>query len=210
MQANKGRGIEQLKQTIVATLDRNEPYASSSAGASGSDGQGHPARRLDAHSSGAALGENKNPLTAGPSPRGRGETAASLVRNAPTFPDAFELEVAAVAQRLDGGYPPALARRLLLDVGGQTERLALEAKGAAYADHLHEARQRLASAGCGVPGIEARTRYAWIRRATEGCISRPEVRKVTWTDRIDKTLTHPIWGTLVFLAVMLVVFTSIF
>jgi ferrous iron transport protein B len=33
---------------------------------------------------------------------------------------------------------------------------------------------------------------------------------VTWTDRLDRVLTHRAWGTLVFLALMFVVFESIF
>jgi len=36
------------------------------------------------------------------------------------------------------------------------------------------------------------------------------VRKTTWTDQLDRTLTHPIFGTLIFLGVMLLVFISIF
>ena len=36
------------------------------------------------------------------------------------------------------------------------------------------------------------------------------MRLVTWTDRIDKVLTHRIWGTFIFLAVMFCVFQAIF
>lgn len=156
LQANKGKGINQLKATILRELERTSPCTG------------------------------------------------------PTFPEAFESEVARVAQGFNGDFPPALARRLLLDVGGQTERSVLEAKGSGFADILAAARQRLAQAGCGVPGIEARTRYAWIRRATDGCIKRPAHRKATWTDSLDRVLTHPIFGTLIFLSVMLLVFLSIF
>jgi ferrous iron transport protein B len=75
---------------------------------------------------------------------------------------------------------------------------------------VQAARQRLASAGCAVPGIEARTRYGWIREKTAGCVQRPAERPVTWTDRLDRVLTHKVWGTLVFLVLMFVVFQSIF
>ena len=51
-----------------------------------------------------------------------------------------------------------------------------------------------------MPGVEARTRYGWIREATAGCVQRPAQRPVTWTDRLDRVLTHKLWGTLVFLA----------
>jgi ferrous iron transport protein B len=61
-----------------------------------------------------------------------------------------------------------------------------------------------------VPAVEARTRYAWIRQSTAGCVQRPEQRPVTWTDRIDRVLTHRVGGTLVFLALMFVVFQALF
>ena len=36
------------------------------------------------------------------------------------------------------------------------------------------------------------------------------MRPVTWTDRLDRVLTHRLWGTLVFLVVMFLMFQSIF
>src|ERR1700692_1425421 len=45
---------------------------------------------------------------------------------------------------------------------------------------------------------------------TPDCIQRPAKRPVAMTDRIDKILTHRIWGTLIFLLVMFLVFESIF
>jgi ferrous iron transport protein B len=58
--------------------------------------------------------------------------------------------------------------------------------------------------------VEPRTRYAWIRQATAGCIQRPAKRVVTWTDRLDRLLTHRVWGTGIFLLLMFLVFQSIF
>jgi ferrous iron transport protein B len=77
-------------------------------------------------------------------------------------------------------------------------------------EQVQQARRRLTEAGCAVPGVEARTRYAWIRQATAGCVQRPAQRLLTWTDRIDRVLTHRVWGTLVFLGVMFLVFEAIF
>jgi ferrous iron transport protein B len=75
---------------------------------------------------------------------------------------------------------------------------------------IQAARERLAAAGCPVPAVEAKTRYAWIRQATSGCIERPAKRPVTSTDRLDRVLTHRIWGTLIFLVLMFIVFQAIF
>src|SRR5581483_6184468 len=75
---------------------------------------------------------------------------------------------------------------------------------------VREARQRLQEAGCPVPAVEARARYGWLREVCAGCVERPAQRPVTWTDRLDRLLTDRVWGTLVFLAVMFLVFQSIF
>src|SRR5579864_5411049 len=127
----------------------------------------------------------------------------------PEFPEAFEKEVAALHEALPG-FSPFLVRRLLLDVGGYTERSLSQSNGHNLSDHLHEARSRLQQAGHPVPAVEARTRFHWIKETTAGCLQRPIERPVTWTDRLDRILTHRIWGTLVFLLVMFLIFQPIF
>jgi len=133
-----------------------------------------------------------------------------LAVKGPTFPEAFEREVTGLHEAVGAGVPSFLVRRLLLDVGGHTERRLTEGKRASFAAEVRAARARLAEAGCAVPAVEARVRYAWIRTATAGCVQRPEHRPVTMTDRLDRVLTHKLWGTAVFLALMFVMFQSIF
>src|SRR5262249_35671874 len=117
---------------------------------------------------------------AGGSPPGKGVA----------YPEAFEREVEDLRARLGGEVPLYLARRLLLDVGGYAEqRLAGSPAGGLRAS-VEEARRRLAGAGCPVPAVEARARYGWIREVTAGCVRRPAQRPVTWTDRLDRVLTH--------------------
>ncbi len=128
----------------------------------------------------------------------------------PSFPAAFEQEVAALQAMVGEEVAPYLVRRLLLDVGGYTEQRLGQTLGASLAQQVQAARQRLASVGCSVPGVEARTRYGWIREVTAGCVQRPAQRPVTWTDRLDRVLTHRLWGTLIFLVMMFLVFQSIF
>jgi ferrous iron transport protein B len=131
----------------------------------------------------------------------------------PTFPDAFEREVADLGAALGNDVPPFLVRRLLLDVGGYTEqRIGAngDTAGPKLEALLQAARRRLAAVGCAVPAIEARTRYAWIRQITASCVQRPAQRPITWTDRIDRVLTHPVWGTAIFLILMFGVFEAIF
>jgi ferrous iron transport protein B len=128
----------------------------------------------------------------------------------PPFPEAFEREVEGLRGAIGPDVPEYLVRRLLLDVGGHTERRLAERAGGGLGPEVRAARQRLAEAGCAVPAVEARVRYGWIREAVRDCVQRPVQRPVSWTDRIDRVLTHKVWGTLAFLLVMFLVFQSIF
>jgi ferrous iron transport protein B len=138
----------------------------------------------------------------------------------PAFPPAFEGEAAALQESLGEGVPAFLTRRLLLDApcgqqgptggGGYTEQRLAAQLGPQLRTQVQQARQRMQEAGCAPAGLEARARYGWIRQATAGCVVRPASRPVTWTDRLDRLLTHRVWGTLVFLTVMFLVFQSIY
>ena len=98
---------------------------------------------------------------------------------------------------------------MLLDAGGWTENRLAE-RCPQVGEHLEQARRRLAEAGHAVATLEARTRYGWIGKLDAGCVQRPAQRPATWTDRIDRVLTHRLWGTLIFLGIMFLVFQSIF
>jgi ferrous iron transport protein B len=128
----------------------------------------------------------------------------------PVFPSAFEAEVAALGEAIGPEVPVFLVRRLILDVGGYVEERLSGQLGEDIRQKVRQARERLAAAGCGIAGVEARSRYAWIRQATAGCVQRPAQRPITWTDRLDRLLTHRLWGTLVFLLVMFGIFQSIY
>jgi len=145
------------------------------------------------------------------------------------FPEPFRREVARfetlLAERTAAGKRPVteeppgkkndplpryLVERLLLDAGGYLEDLLFGNETADVREHLQVARRRLAEADCEVPGVETRARYEWAGKVLEGAVTQPHRHKTTVTDRIDRLLTHRLWGTLVFAAVMIVVFQSIF
>src|SRR5262249_29257635 len=121
---------------------------------------------------------------------------ASPPATGPVFPPAFEGEVKSLRDRMGEDVPAFLVRRLLLDVGGYVERQLLDQLGEGGKQTLDAARERL-KATAPVPAVEARTRYAWIRQALVGCVTRPAKRAVTWTDRLDRILTHRVWGALI-------------
>jgi ferrous iron transport protein B len=127
----------------------------------------------------------------------------------PKFPEVFEAEVRGLAAALDGA-DPFLVRRLLLDVGGYTEVRLTQRYGPKLAELVQQARRRLAEAGHAIAAIEARVRYGWIRAALADALTLPPTRVASWSDRLDRILTHKLWGTLIFLLIMFVVFQLIF
>ena len=155
IQANRGKGLEELQRAIIAVADARPTHAG------------------------------------------------------PVLPDAFQKECVCLSSDL-AGVEPFLVQRMLLDVGGHTERMLGQRFGPSLGEKIQAARQRLNESGCGVPAVEAKARYAWIRQALTGCVVRPTTRPVNFTDRLDHVLTHKIWGTLLFLALMFVVFEAIF
>jgi len=145
------------------------------------------------------------------------------------FPEAFRREVDGLAEALGEivrsrprDAPPAsdapataslpryLVERLLLDTSDYIEGHLFNGQREQVAPLVRSARERLAEAGAPTPAIEAMSRYEWLARALEGVVTRPATRRVTPTDRIDRVLTHKVWGMLVFGLMMLVVFTAVF
>lgn len=130
------------------------------------------------------------------------------------FPEAIEQEVTRLAQFLleASGHTNSrfLARRLLFDVQSEMERQFCQKASSEARTQLQKSRTRLSEMNLGVPRVEARVRYAWIRDRLAGCVTQVPTTRPDWTARIDAILTHRLWGLLIFLLVMLIVFQSIF
>ncbi len=130
------------------------------------------------------------------------------------FPDEFQREVATLeaTERGEGEVvlPRYLVERLLLDTSGYLERSHMPGINTAVVDQVKAARQRLAAAGFPVPAVEAMSRYRWVAEVLEGVVTRPTQRRVTLSDKLDHVLTHKLWGTIIFIAVMVLLFQSVF
>jgi ferrous iron transport protein B len=113
------------------------------------------------------------------------------------------------ASRIDA-LPHFLIERLLLDGDGYLEGELLNGDDAVATSKLQQARAELAAAGMPVPACEAMARYDWVARALQGIIRRPDIHQSTLSDRIDAVLTHKLTGTVIFAAVMTLLFSSIF
>ena len=149
---------------------------------------------------------------------------ADLVERAPRrletpFPEAFEKEVTqlesllaeqAGQQDCPAPVPRPLVRRLLLDRGSLLQRSLLEGRSTTIAAELEAARDRLTDADFPVPEVETKVRYAWARRVLDGVVTQPDRYKRTTTDRIDRVLTHRVWGLLIFAVLMVFVFQTVF
>ncbi|MBN1590580.1 MAG: ferrous iron transporter B [Pirellulales bacterium] len=131
-----------------------------------------------------------------------------------------------------------LARRLLLDGAGHLQAALLCGRGwrrrhgqsrgggalggpvagrgrgrfgcEALQTRLAAARARLAEQGYPLPDIEPEARYDWAQRILDGVVGTPAEYRTTSSDRLDRVLTHPVWGTSVFALIMFVVFQAVF
>ncbi len=131
------------------------------------------------------------------------------------FSATFQAEVADLEQTLgndvDGRPRPRyLVERLLLDTSGYLAERLLPAGDVSLREKLQAARDRLKKAGQPVPAVEAMARYGWVGKLLDGVVRRAEVRRETATDRVDRVITHRVWGTLIFTALMIVVFQAVF
>ena len=130
------------------------------------------------------------------------------------FPETFYAECHQLATKLAelgrSDAPSYLVERALLDVGGYLEVEWLTEKREAWVAALHESRARLKAAGCRIPAVEAKSRYAWAKQLLADVVTIPAARPQTLSDRVDRVLTHRFAGMLIFAALMFVVFQAIF
>jgi ferrous iron transport protein B len=75
---------------------------------------------------------------------------------------------------------------------------------------LDAARARLREGGVAPERVEAELRYAWINGLLTRVVTHSGPRTRTTSDKIDAVVLHRVWGWVIFLALMAVVFQSIF
>jgi ferrous iron transport protein B len=100
------------------------------------------------------------------------------------------------------------ALRILVDKGGYAETRLAKLLGDNFHDDLDEHRMRASKIP--LPAEEVRVRYAWVKNVLSDSLRRPAQPPPTKSDAIDRILTHWFSGTLIFAALMMVVFQSIF
>jgi ferrous iron transport protein B len=75
---------------------------------------------------------------------------------------------------------------------------------------VETAHGRVEGAGLHARGLEAEARYGWIAEVMDAAATRLGEGRRSLTDRIDVVVLHRFWGPLLFLALMALVFQSIF
>ncbi len=114
------------------------------------------------------------------------------------------------ARRRREPLPDWVVERILLDTSGTLRSAVLPVAAPAVDEAISAARQRLDKAGCPVPNVETTARYAWIRQVLDGVVSQTRERLPTISDRVDRVLTHPVWGALVFVLIAVMMFQAVF
>ncbi len=130
------------------------------------------------------------------------------------LPNEFQAEVERLAQvarqeSRETEPPRYLLERLLLD-SGYLDQASLPGVTTSLRAAVQAARERLQREGQSLATMETIARYGWVGRVTEGVVVRATKTGPTWTDRLDRFLTHRVFGTLTFAAIVALMFLAVF
>ena len=129
--------------------------------------------------------------------------------NAQMLPEAVKSAQAELAKAWN--CHPGFVLRALVDEGGEAEKRLTAQKGATAVAELQAARQKLTTQHqIALPVLEPRCRYPWIRKQVAGTVERSQNNQKGFTEKADRWLVHPFWGTGIFLLIMLFFFQAIF
>ena len=130
------------------------------------------------------------------------------------FPGLFRIEATGLADLLAETFKErrlqATAEALLI----LSNEKAMASSGSHYPqviqNAVNAARKRLDAAKVDWRGAPIEWRYARVAEIQQAATTESAMTGETLSDRLDRTLTHKVWGTLIFLAIMATMFLSIF
>lgn len=130
------------------------------------------------------------------------------------LPPVFQEEIEQVAKALEGEYSQrhtsALAEALLVLTDEKAEAAHSERYPAAVTEVIKTARERLTKEDIDWRGDAIEARYARIGEIHEAAVVEELEYKETFSDRLDRILTHKLWGMIIFVAIMAAMFQGIF
>lgn len=128
-----------------------------------------------------------------------------------TLPPAVDSALAPVVARLEeAGLNRGAAAMEALRVLGVDRTEAHLAAVTGLDEAVQEARLQLEQDGFRPSRLESEQRYAWIAGVVERTVTRERSRSSSLSDRIDRVVLHRVWGPVIFLLLMAVVFQSVF
>ena len=126
----------------------------------------------------------------------------------PILPQSWWVEAERLARKYEG-VSTGLALRVLIDNQNAFASHVVERFGDDFAADLYTLRAQI-NADDALANREIELRYRWIDEVLDDVLRDPEPLRVTRSDRLDRILTHPLWGSLSFAVIMALVFQSIF
>jgi ferrous iron transport protein B len=107
-----------------------------------------------------------------------------------------------IADHTPAPYPPNWVALKLLEGDGQITQMMRERLSKADWAQVHEILKAHEDAVLAIAG----GRYEWIERMVRAAVTRPRAGQITLTERVDRIATHPVWGLMLLLGVLGVVF----
>jgi len=130
------------------------------------------------------------------------------------LPETFGREAERLVALLERTFPEthfqAMAEALLI----LSDERFLVSSGAHYPETVRaavaEARARLEQAGVDWRSVAIETRYARLAAIEEAVRTEVSTVEETFSDKLDRIVTHRVWGVVIFVGIMLLLFQSIF
>jgi ferrous iron transport protein B len=198
--ASKGTGIPELRQAIIESVERRGIEKALTPALSHPKGEGEGA---GTQTNGKGVANLVSGAQGRNGPRHFCELPEAIVREA-------KLLAELLAETFHERRAQAAAEALLILSNEKALASSLGHYPARIQEAVSSARQRLDAAGVDWRGASIESRYvsvATIQRAVTTELAAP---KETFSDKLDRVLTHKVWGTLIFVAIMTLMFQSIF
>jgi len=180
--------------------------------------------QIDASSLGRALGLPVLPIVASTGqgiPELRRQVVAMLEqpgqikpRQFCELPAPFQKEADDLAVLLASAFHERRAQATAEALLMLSNEKALASSGEHYAANIQQAvksaRQRLEAGGIDWRGAAIEARYVSVSAIQQAVTTELSPPGETLSDRLDRILTHKVWGTLIFITIMMLMFQSIF
>ncbi|HEX3798628.1 MAG TPA: ferrous iron transport protein B [Verrucomicrobiae bacterium] len=144
----------------------------------------------------------------------KNKTSPANPRQFCELPATFSTEVAAISELLAKQFherrQQATAEAQLILSNEKAVASSAQHYPAAILLAVEAARKRLETAGVEWSSAAIEARYASVTAIHENAVTETHSHEESFSDKVDRLVTHKIWGTLIFVAIMALMFQSIF